>query len=124
MPDGPDSAVFSYRWAARGSDIEGATGSTYTLDYDDQGLTVQVWVNFTDDAGNPEAMTSAGPVRCRPRAAGPGEPNSYPSEAWLISESIIHSRKLLHQILSIHSASSTHQQRLANRPILSPALEV
>ena len=39
--------------------IAGATGSTYTLDSDDQGKTVKVRVNFSDDEGNEETLTSA-----------------------------------------------------------------
>ena len=52
-----------------GSDIGGATGSTYTLTASEQGQTVQVRVTFTDDADNEETLTSeataevtAGPV--------------------------------------------------------------
>ena len=57
--DGLDNASFSYQWTAGGSDIQGTTGSTYTLSDDDEGKTIQVRVTFTDDAGNPEALTSA-----------------------------------------------------------------
>ena len=56
--DGPDNAVFSYQWLADGSDIEGATGSTYTLADVDDGKAITVRVSFTDDAGNEEALTS------------------------------------------------------------------
>ena len=54
-----DNAVFTYRWVADGLDIDGATGSTYTLTVDEVGTAISVWVSFTDDAGNPEAVTSA-----------------------------------------------------------------
>ena len=57
--DGLDNATFSYQWLADDADISGATGSTYTLTYSEQGQTVKVRVNFTDDAGNPESLTSA-----------------------------------------------------------------
>ena len=56
--DGLTNATFTYQWAAGGSDISGATGSTYTLTASDQGQTVQVRVSFTDDAGNEETLTS------------------------------------------------------------------
>ena len=56
--DGLENASFSYQWIAGGTDISGATGSSYTLTADEEGLAIQVWVSFTDDAGNPEAMTS------------------------------------------------------------------
>ena len=57
--EGMDNAVFTYRWMAGGADIPGATGSSHTLTEDDEGLAILVWVSFTDDAGNPEAVTSA-----------------------------------------------------------------
>ena len=57
-PDGLTNATFSFQWVAGGSDISGATGSTYTLTASDQGQTVQVRVSFTDDAGNEETLTS------------------------------------------------------------------
>ncbi len=41
------------------TDISGATASTYTLVTADQGTTIKVRVSFTDDAGNPETLTSA-----------------------------------------------------------------
>ena len=56
--DGRDNATFSYQWQANDSDIPGATDSTYTLVADDVGKTVKVKVSFTDDAGNPETLTS------------------------------------------------------------------
>ena len=58
-PDGRDNAVFSYQWSAGGTDIDDATGSTYTLSSEDEGQTIQVQVSFTDNAGNPESLTSA-----------------------------------------------------------------
>ena len=57
--DGLDNAAFAYQWTDGGSDIEDATGTSYTLTGRDEGLTIQVRVSFTDDAGNPEALTSA-----------------------------------------------------------------
>ena len=35
--DGLDNVSYSYQWIAGGSDIDGATGSTYTLTYGEQG---------------------------------------------------------------------------------------
>ena len=57
--EGMANAVYTYRWMAGGTDIQGAAGPSYTLTGDDEGLTIQVRVGFTDDAGNPEALTSA-----------------------------------------------------------------
>ena len=69
--EGMDHAVFSYRWMAGGTDISGATGSTYTLTKDEEGLAIQVWVSFADDADNPEALTSAATEPVEPRANRP-----------------------------------------------------
>ena len=57
--DGLDNASFGYQWLAGGADIAGATGSTYTLAEADEGKAIKVKVSFTDDAGNPETLTSA-----------------------------------------------------------------
>ena len=59
-PAGVENAVFAYQWIAGGAEIEGATESNYTLTESEQGMTVQVRVSFTDDAGNEEALTSVG----------------------------------------------------------------
>ena len=60
--DGLTNAVFTYQWL-RGdgtaeADIPGATGASYTLVADDGGMIVGARVSFTDDAGNPETLTS------------------------------------------------------------------
>ena len=57
--DGLVNVSYSYQWLADESDIEGATGSGYTLTSGDQGQTIKVRVSFTDDAGNKESLTSA-----------------------------------------------------------------
>ena len=57
--DGLTNVSYSYQWIAGGSDIAGATGSTYTLTASEQGQTVQVRVTFTDAADNEETLTSA-----------------------------------------------------------------
>ena len=56
--DGLANATFSYQWLADDADINGATGSTYTLTDSDEGKAVKVEVSFTDDAGNHETLTS------------------------------------------------------------------
>ena len=62
--DGLTGAVFAYRWVRQDlatfddTDIEGATGSTYTVTDDDEGKAIKVRVTFTDDAGNEESLTS------------------------------------------------------------------
>ena len=57
--DGLDHARFAYQWIRGSSDIQGATGSRYTLASADEGQRITVRVSFTDDAGNPESLTSA-----------------------------------------------------------------
>ena len=62
--DGMTGAVFAYQWirhdpaTATDTDIEGATGSTYTVTSADEGKALKVRVTFTDDAGNEESVTS------------------------------------------------------------------
>ena len=58
--DGLDSATFSFQWlSSRDTEIEGATGSTYTLTDSNEGKAIKVKVTFTDDAGHEETLTSA-----------------------------------------------------------------
>ena len=60
--DGLANATFSYQWIANDgtadTNIQGATASSHTLQNEDQGKTIKVRVNFTDDAGNNESLTS------------------------------------------------------------------
>ena len=66
--DGLSGETFTYQWVSgdgtTDTDIENATGSTYTLVAADQGRSVRVRVTFTDGGGNEETLTSApaGPV--------------------------------------------------------------
>ena len=57
--DGLQSVTFQYQWLADDADISGATGSTYILTFDDLGKAINVRVDFTDNAGNEESLTSA-----------------------------------------------------------------
>ena len=57
--DGLTGATFEYQWIRRSTDIEGATASAYTLVSADEGETIRVRVDFTDDNGNEESLTSA-----------------------------------------------------------------
>ena len=56
--DGLTNVSYDYQWLAAGSDIDGATGSSYTLTSSEEGDTIQVRVTFTDDADNSETLTS------------------------------------------------------------------
>ena len=75
--DGLDDVSYSYQWLALASDIAGATGSSYLLSTGEQGQTIQVKVNFTDDAGNQESLTSAATVAvaAKPNTLASGLPN-------------------------------------------------
>ena len=74
--DGLDDVSYRYQWVAGGSDIEDATGSSHLLTTSEQGRTVQVKVNFTDDADNQESLTSAETlaVTAKPNTEATGEP--------------------------------------------------
>ena len=61
--DGLTSPTYTYQWIrvdGTEADISGANSSTYTLVAADLGKTIKVKVSFTDDASNPETLTSAG----------------------------------------------------------------
>ena len=57
--DGLSNSVYQYRWLSDGSDIAGATDSSYTLTDSVEGAVIRVKVSFTDDAGHAESLTSA-----------------------------------------------------------------
>ena len=57
--DGLDNAGFAYQWIRTDTDIQGATGSTYTAVDADEGKRLKVRISFTDDAGHEESLTSA-----------------------------------------------------------------
>ena len=61
--DGLTSVSYAYQWIRVATDntetnISQATASTYTLVAADLGTTIKVKVSFTDDASNPERLTS------------------------------------------------------------------
>ena len=74
--DGLTNVFYGYQWVAGGTDLGGATGSTYTLTASEQGKTIRVRVSFTDDAGNQESLTSAATdeVAVRPNSPATGQP--------------------------------------------------
>ena len=74
--DGLENVSFSYQWLADDMDINGATGSAYTLVAEDEGKAIKVQVSFTDDAGNDESVTS---VATATAAAEPSEPPAKPT---------------------------------------------
>ena len=60
--DGLNNVSYTYQWiqvdGGTETNISGAMTSTYTLVPADQGKTIKVTVRFTDDANNPETLTS------------------------------------------------------------------
>ena len=78
--DGLADAIFTYQWIANDgtedTDMQDATVSTYTVGADDEGKTIKVRVNFTDDGGNQETRTSAVTVAVAaiPNSAATGAP--------------------------------------------------
>ena len=79
--DGLDHATFIYQWLADGADINGTTGSTYTLADADEGKAISVKVSFSDDRGNEETLTSAdtAAVEAVVVEAEPAEPPPAPT---------------------------------------------
>ena len=79
--DGLTTPSYTYQWIRVATDnsetnISGATASTHTLVAADQGTTVKVKVSFTDDANNPETLTSAATaaVSAAPNTPATGAP--------------------------------------------------
>ena len=65
--DGLDNAEFAHQWLRGGADIPGATGADYTAVVADEGERLKVRVEFADDAGNEESLTSAATKAVAPR---------------------------------------------------------
>ena len=83
--DGLDNVVFSYQWVRSdgngGTNIQDATGSSYTLTEDDEGQTIRVKVSFTDKAGNAESLTSDPTGVVAAAETVPGRPQHLDGEA-------------------------------------------
>ena len=74
--DGLTNVVFAYQWMADDTNIQDATGSSYTLTEDNEGKAITVTVSFTDAEGNPETLTSAATdaVTAKPNTQATGQP--------------------------------------------------
>ncbi len=72
--DGLTTVSYNYQWIAGGTDIDGATGASYTLTASEQGQTIQVRVTFTDDADNEETLTSIATAEVTAAAAQANNP--------------------------------------------------
>ena len=62
--DGLNKVSYSYQWLAGDMEIAGVTSASYTLGASDLNKSIKVRVDFTDDAGHQESLTSqpVGPV--------------------------------------------------------------
>ncbi len=70
-PDTSSGNVFGYRWARGGSDIEGATASTYKLVQEDIGQTISVTVSADGVNAQGSARSAESPVVTKAEAASP-----------------------------------------------------
>ena len=71
--DGLSNVQYEYQWLADDAEIAGATGLTYTLTNSEEDKAIKVQVDFTDDAGNEESLTSGATdtVEAAPAANSP-----------------------------------------------------
>ena len=76
--DGLDRAAFAYQWQADGTDLSGATDSSYTLAASDEGKAISVTVSFTDYAGHEESFTSTPTAAVAAAAEEDEEPTDRP----------------------------------------------
>ena len=60
LSDADGLGTLSYQWKADGTDINGATSSSYTLTQEDVSKIVTVVINYTDNEGTPESILSLG----------------------------------------------------------------
>ena len=78
--DGLTNVSYSYQWVRKNgstdTDIQDATGASYTLVAADEGQTIKVRVSFTDNAGNEETLTSAATAEVA--AGAPTDPPGAP----------------------------------------------
>ena len=58
VADGLDDVSYDYQWIRDGNDVDGATGATYVVLPDDSNTQLEVRINFTDDRGHEESLTS------------------------------------------------------------------
>ena len=71
--EGLTNVAYAYQWLADDTGITDATTSSYTLTETEESKAIKVRVSFTDDASNPETLTSAATAAVA--AAIPGAPD-------------------------------------------------
>ena len=84
--DGLTGVSYTYQWIRVDGGVETnismATANTYTLVTEDQGKTIKVTVRFTDDANNPETLTTVATATVSAAAAtAPGAPTGLSATA-------------------------------------------
>ena len=73
--DGMHWSRFSYQWrSSRDTEIEGATGPTYRIETSDANKLIKVRVEFMDDSGYEESLTSAATAAVSPNISATGAP--------------------------------------------------
>ncbi len=72
IADADGLGTFSYQWKRDGTDIPGATASTYTLAQADVGAAIAVTVSWTDGGNTVESLTSAATAAVAAAAADDG----------------------------------------------------
>ena len=81
--DGLTNVSYSYQWVrndgSSDTDIQDATGSTYTLVSADESKALKVRVSFTDDVGNDETMTSVSTAAVAAKEPPAQEPPAQPT---------------------------------------------
>ena len=72
--DGMYWAAFEYQWLADDTEIDGATSTTYTLQVSDANKAIKVRIDFMDDSGYEESLTSAATAAVSPNVSATGAP--------------------------------------------------
>ena len=72
--DGIYWAAFEYQWLADDTEIDGATSTTYSIQASNANKAIKVRVDFMDDAGNEESLTSAATAAISPNISATGTP--------------------------------------------------
>ena len=113
--DGLDDATFAYQWirsdGSDDEDIQDATGSTYNLTEDDVSKHIKVRVDFTDDAGHQESLTSQ-PVGPVDHQVSEQRINSPPTGAPTISGTVQVGETLTVDTSSIDDAGRSERRHL------------